>query len=60
VVVASVVPNTALAVIAAVLAGVVATAGISLLVGSWFVRRQRRRMRAWIEKKLPPIAAPKH
>jgi hypothetical protein len=59
VVVASVVPNTALAVIAAVLAGVVATAGISLLVGSWFVRRQRRRMRAWIEKKVPPIAAPK-
>jgi predicted acylesterase/phospholipase RssA len=58
--IASVVPNTALAVIAAVLAGVVATAGISLLVGSWFVRRQRRRMRAWIEKKVPPIAAPKH
>jgi hypothetical protein len=59
VVVASVVPNTALTVIAAVLAGVVATAGISLLVGSWFVRRQRRRLRAWIEKKVPPIAAPK-
>jgi hypothetical protein len=40
VVIGSVVPNTALTVIAAVLAGVVATAGTSLLVGSWFVRPQ--------------------
>lgn len=59
VVTAAVVPNTAVTIIASMLAGLIATVGAALLVGSWFVRRQRRRVRAWIESRVPPIGEPR-
>ena len=59
VVVAGVVPNTALTIIASVLAGLVVTIGAALWAGSWFVRRQRRRIQAWIESRIPPISEPR-
>ncbi|HEU4945985.1 MAG TPA: DUF3376 domain-containing protein [Kribbella sp.] len=58
IVVASVVPSTAVTIIVSVLAGLVATVGAGLLVGSWYIRRQRRRIRAWIEARVSPITPP--
>jgi predicted acylesterase/phospholipase RssA len=59
VVVAGVVPNTALTIIASVLAGLFVTIGAALWAGSWFIRRQRRRIQAWIEARIPPISEPR-
>jgi hypothetical protein len=56
-VVAGLVDLAAIRIVASVLAGLVLTVGAALFVGSWYVRRQRRRIRDWIEKRMPPITA---
>ncbi|HEY0473710.1 MAG TPA: DUF3376 domain-containing protein [Kribbella sp.] len=56
VVIAGVVEVAAIRIIASLLAGLVLAAGAALLAGAWFVRRQRRRIQAWIEKRIPPIS----
>jgi Flp pilus assembly protein TadB len=55
-VVAGVVDVAAIRIIAALLAGLVLAVGAAVLVGSWYIRRQRKRMRQWIENRLPPIS----
>lgn len=55
-VVAGVVDVAAIRIIAAMLAGLVLTVGAALFVMSWYVRRMRRRIRGWIEKRMPPIS----
>lgn len=55
-VVAGVVDAAGVRIIASLLAGLVLTVGAALFAGSWYVRRQRRRIRAWIEKRMPPIS----
>jgi hypothetical protein len=51
-----VVDLAAIRIIAALLAGVVLAAGALVAAGSWYVRRQRKLMRQWVEKRLPPIS----
>ncbi|WP_112245665.1 DUF3376 domain-containing protein [Kribbella monticola] len=55
-VVAGVVDVAAVRIIAALLAGVVLAAGALVAAGSWYVRRHRKRIQVWIEKRLPPIS----
>lgn len=55
-VVAGVVDLAAIRIIAALLAGLVLAVGAAVLAGSWYVRRQRNRIRLWIENRLPPIS----
>jgi hypothetical protein len=55
-VVAGIVDVAAIRIIASVLAGLVLAVGGALFVASWYVRRQRRRIQAWIEKRVPPIS----
>ena len=54
--VAGVVDVAAIRIIAALLAGLVLAAGAAVLAGSWYIRRQRKRIRQWIEDRLPPIS----
>ncbi len=54
--VAGVVDVAAIRIIAALLAGLVLAAGAAVLTGSWYIRRQRKRIRQWIEDRLPPIS----
>ncbi len=55
-VVAGVVDVAAIRILAALLAGLVLTIGGALFVMSWYIRRQRRRIRDWIEQRMPPIS----
>ncbi|WP_343984038.1 DUF3376 domain-containing protein [Kribbella koreensis] len=53
---AGVVDLAAVRIVAGVLAGVLLTLGVALFVGSLFIRRVRRRIRGWIEEKVPAIS----
>ena len=55
VVVASLVDVAAVTILASVLAGLALAVGAALFVVSWYVHRQRRRISAWIEDRMPPI-----
>lgn len=55
-IVAGVVDGAAVRIIAAVLAGAVLAATAVLGVVTWYVRRARRRIRAWIERRVPEIS----
>ncbi|TDO44709.1 patatin-related protein [Kribbella sp. VKM Ac-2527] len=55
-VVAGVVGVTAVTIIASLLAGLVLAAGALLFGVGWFVRRTRRRIKEWIEERMPPIS----
>jgi hypothetical protein len=59
-VVAGVVDVAAIRIVAALLAGVVLAVGAAVLAGTWYIRRQRKRIRQWIEGKLPPISPESH
>jgi hypothetical protein len=53
---AGVVDLAAVRIIAAVLAGVLLTVGAAAFVGSLVIRRMRRRIRGWIEERVPAIS----
>ncbi|HET6988161.1 MAG TPA: DUF3376 domain-containing protein, partial [Kribbella sp.] len=55
-VVAGIVDGAAVRIIAAVLAGAVLAATATLGVVTWYVRRARRRIRAWIERRVPELS----
>ena len=55
-IVAGVVGQSAVRIIAALLAGMVLAATAVLGVVTWYVRRARRRIQAWIERRLPEIS----
>lgn len=55
-VVAGIVDLTAVRILAALVAGLALTVGVALFVGSWYALRQRRRISAWIDERLPPIS----
>ena len=55
-VVAGVVDGAAVRIIAAVLAGAVLAATAMLGLVTWYVRRARRRIRAWIERRMPELS----
>ncbi|MFC9693034.1 DUF3376 domain-containing protein [Kribbella sp. NPDC056951] len=55
-IVAGVVDTAGVRIIAAVLAGMVLAAGALLGALTWYVRRARRLIKAWIEKRLPEIS----
>ncbi|WP_405057333.1 DUF3376 domain-containing protein [Kribbella sp. NBC_01505] len=55
-VVAGVVNVAGVRIVAAVLAGMVLAAGVLLGALTWYVRRARRLIRAWIEKRMPEIS----
>jgi uncharacterized membrane protein YgdD (TMEM256/DUF423 family) len=55
-VVAGVVDLAAVRIVAAVLAGVLLTAGVVAFAGSLFIRRVRRRIRDLIEERVPAIS----
>jgi len=55
-VVAGVVDAASVRIIASALAGMILTVGGALFTGSWYVRRQRRRIRDRIETRMPPIS----
>ncbi|ADB31481.1 Patatin [Kribbella flavida DSM 17836] len=54
-VVAGVVDVAGVRIVAALLAGIVLTVAAALFVVSWYVRRARRRIRSWIEQRLPEM-----
>jgi uncharacterized membrane protein YgdD (TMEM256/DUF423 family) len=51
-----VVDLAAIRIVAGVLAGVLLTVGMALFVGSLLIRRLRRRIRGWIEERVPAIS----
>jgi uncharacterized iron-regulated membrane protein len=55
-VVAGVVDGGAVRIIAAVLAGAVLAATATLGLVIWYVRRARRRIQAWIERRMPELS----
>ncbi|WBQ03138.1 DUF3376 domain-containing protein [Kribbella sp. CA-293567] len=55
-VLAGVVESAGVRIIAALLAGVLLTAGVVAFAGSLLIRRVRRRIRGWIEERVPPIS----
>ncbi|TCC50969.1 DUF3376 domain-containing protein [Kribbella capetownensis] len=55
-VVAVLVERSAVRIIAAVLAGVVLAATAVLGAVTWYVRRTRRRIQAWVERRIPEIS----
>jgi hypothetical protein len=54
-VVAGVVDAGAVRIIAAVLAGAVLALAAALGAITWYVRRSRRRIRSWLERRMPEI-----
>jgi hypothetical protein len=54
--VAGIVDLAAVRILAALVAGLALAVGAALFVGSWYMHRQRRRISAWIEKRMPPIS----
>ena len=55
-VVAGIVDGAAVRIIVAVLAGAVLAATAALGVVTWYVRRARRLIRAWIERRMPELS----
>jgi uncharacterized membrane protein YqjE len=54
-IVAGLVDAGAVRIIAAVLAGAVLAIAAALGVITWYVRRSRRQIRAWLEQRMPEI-----
>ena len=55
-VVAGIVDVAAVRIVLAVLAGAVLAVAAALGVVTWYVRRARRRIQAWIEDRMPEIS----